>query len=364
MNYSVDSHSMDDRVTTLLPKCSIVIVNTNELHHLKICLPTIISQNYPDFEVIVVDNASQDGSIDYIERAYPQVKVVRNQCNLGYAAANNIGFESASGDYIAVLNPDTKVEPDWLIELVSALEDDRQAAMATPKILLLSNPERINTCGNEITLTGLTFCRGLDQPRRNYPVPETVSAVSGAAFVIRKSVLTHIGGFDESFFIYYEDTDLSLRAILAGYECLYIPTSVIFHNYSFKFSPRKCYFQERNRYYSLLKTLRWPTFFVLLPELLISEVLAWGYAIICSSAHVNNKFQSYVWLVRNINKILTARKKVQNLRSIPDKRLLRQLGCQLSFSQTTNSTLSSILGYTFNPLLFLLGQLSLLATFW
>lgn len=360
----MESLSLTERHFNHLPNCSLVIVNTNELHHLKTSLPSIFRQNYPDCEVIVVDNSSTDGSINYIEQSFPQIKIVRNQENLGYAAANNIGFEHASGDYIAVLNPDTKVEPDWLIELVSALEEDHRAAMATPKILLMEHPERINACGNDITLTGLTFCRGLDQLSETFLEAEDVPAVSGAAFVIRRSVLDQIGGFDESFFIYYEDTDLSLRSLLAGYKCLFVPTSVIFHEYSFKFSPRKCFFQERNRYYSLLKTLRWPTFIVLFPELMISEILAWGYVFLCGPDHVRNKFQSYVWLITNYKNILEGRHRVQSLRKINDKLLLNQLSHQLNFAQTTNSRLGRALESIFNSILFIFSKLSLAVTVW
>lgn len=355
---------MDRKDTVPLPKCSLVIVTYNSLHHLRLCLASIFCQIYPDYEVIIVDNASQDRSNDYIEQTFPQVQIIKNQENLGYGAANNIGFKHASGEYIAVLNPDTKVEANWLVEIISALEADRKAAMATPKILLMEVPDRINACGNEITFSGLTFCRGLDQPSDRYSEAEQVSAVSGAAFVIKRDVLEKIGGFDDSFFLYYEDTDLSLRALLAGYKCLFIPTSVVFHNYSFKFNSRKCFFQERNRYYALLKTLRWPTFFVILPQLLISELLAWSYAIICGPSHMGNKFQSYLWLVRHIGKILTARKKVQNLRNISDRTLLRNLGYQVNFSQTTSPNLGLAFEIILNPILYLLGQLSLLVTLW
>ena len=102
----------------------------------------------------------------------------------------------------------------------------------------MDHPDRINACGNDVTFTGLTFCRGLDQPVAEYTSVERVAAVSGAAFVIRRKVLDEIGPFDESFFVYFEDTDLSLRALLAGHDCLVVPQAIVRHQYIFKLSPQ------------------------------------------------------------------------------------------------------------------------------
>jgi len=347
-----------------LPNCSVVIVNLNGLHHLKRCLPSIFRQDYPEYEVIVVDNASTDGSIEFLAREFPQVMLVRNKENLGYTGANNVGFKHATGKYIAVLNPDTKVEPNWLEELVNALEEDHHAAMATPKILLMDYPEKINTCGNDITFTGLTFCRGLDQQADSYLETEIVSAVSGAAFVIKRCILDHIGGFDENLFMYYEETDLSLRAMLAGYKCLFVPKSIIYHQYVFRFPPGKCFYQERNRYYSLLKTLRWQTFIVLFPELLISEILAWGYVFLFGADHIQSKYRSWVWLIKNRDQILKARQSTQSLRQVDDKTLLNRFTYRLNFSQTTKPFLGRILELIINPLLFILGNISKVLTVW
>lgn len=340
----------------ILPKVSVIIVSTNELHHLKRCLPSIFRQRYPDYEVLVVDNASTDGSVEYVAQEFPRAKIIRNGANLGYTGANNVGFKHASGDYIAVLNPDTQVEPDWLRELVIALQADPRAGLATPKILMMDDPTRLNTCGNEITFTGLTFCRGLDQPAEKYNQLEIVSAVSGAAFVIKRSVLEQIGGFDESFFIYYEDTDLSLRAMLAGYVCLYVPSSVVYHQYTLRFSPRKCFLQERNRYFSLIKTLRWRTLIALLPMLLLSELIAWSYVLLQGPEHVRSKLRSYAWLISNRQQVLEARRRVQCLRRVDDRVLLNRFSHRLTFAQLTNPWIATLLGKMFNPLLFPLGR--------
>lgn len=347
-----------------LPTTSIIIVNTNELHHLRLCLPTVFSQDYPDYEVIIVDNSSTDGSIEYIEQNYPQAKIIRNHANLGYAGANNVGFSHSTGEFIAVLNPDTQVEPGWLKEIAAALLANPQAGLGTPKILLMDSPEHINACGNEITFTGLTFCRGLNESASEFQVPEIVSAVSGAAFVIRKSLLDQIGGFDEQFFIYYEDTDLSLRAMLAGFYCIYVPTSVVYHQYAFRYSAKKCLYQERNRYISLMKIFRWPTLFVMTPTLLIGDFIAWGYSFLRGPEHIVSKYQTYVWLVQNWRLILLARRHTQELRRVQDRAILERFGYNLRFTQTTHPVWAHVLDILFNPVIFLISKIEKTIVAW
>jgi Predicted glycosyltransferases len=337
------------------PLVSIVVVNTSELHHLRRCLPALYGQRYPQFEIIVVDNASTDGSVAWIEEHFPQTHVVRNNHNLGYAGANNVGFEQARGELIAVLNPDTQVDPDWLVEIVEALDAYPRAGLATPKIVQMDRPERINACGNDVTITGLTFCRGLDQPAEAYATTQRVAAVSGAAFVIRKQVLDEIGPFDESFFVYFEDTDLSLRAILAGHECLFVPQSVVRHKYAFKLSPRKCFFQERNRYVALLRLFRWPTIIALAPALLLSEFIVWGYLVLRGPRAMWAKFTSYFAVLAAAGQIVRQRQRVQALRRVSDREILEHFGNRLTLAHTASPWFERLAEAVLNPLVFAVG---------
>ncbi len=346
------------------PRVCIVIVNTNELHHLRKCLPAIYAQDYSNFEVLIVDNVSTDGSLEWVAANFPAARIVRNKSNLGYAGANNVGFDNATGDYVAVLNPDTQVEPAWLKELVGALEADPAAGLATPKIVHMNRPEFLNSCGNEISITGLTFCRGLDQPVSAFSKPEKLSAISGAAFVIRRDVLARIGGFDESFFIYYEDTDLSIRALIAGYDLLYVPTAVVKHLYIFKFSPRKCLFQERNRYSSLLKNLRWPTLLILTPALMLSELIVWGYLCLRGPAHMWAKLKSYFAVLGSAGRILSERKKIQTLRRARDRDITARFGRTLTLAQTASPWIANLASAIFNPLLYLSWAVSRALIWW
>ena len=348
----------------LPPRVSVIIVNTNELHHLTRCLPSVFGQAYANWEVLIVDNGSTDGSLDYVSREFPSAVVVRNGANLGYAGANNVGFRHATGEYLAVLNPDTEVDPNWLTELVAALDAHPTAGLATPKIVMMDDPAHLNTCGNEITFTGLTFCRGLDEPADAFDRLEPVSAVSGAAFLVRRRVLEEIGPFDESMFIYYEDTDLSLRAMLAGYACLYVPTAVVHHKYVFKFTPRKAFMQERNRYVALCKTLRWRTLAVMLPSLLLSEAVAWGYAGLQGPEHALGKLRSYLWLATHVGEILRARRRAQKLRRVGDRAIVRRFGYRLRLARTTNPVAARVIEHAINPLAFALGRMTRAVVTW
>lgn len=314
---------------------SVVIVVYNARRHLSRCVGAVLAQSYPRVEILVVDNASSDGSADEVAARFPQpqVRLVRAGRNLGYAGGNNLGFAHARGDYVAVLNPDTEVESTWLAALVEALEADPAAGLATSKILLFDRRDRINTCGNDVHYTGLAFCRGLGCPATAFTAATTVPAVSGAAFLIRRDLLLWLGGFDERFFLYLEDTDLSWRAALAGFACLFVPDSVVYHHYAVRIDPPKTFYLERNRYLLLLQNCRWATLLLLLPALLLTEVLIWGYVLLRGRAHIGAKLGAYRWLLGRRRQIVRSRRRVQRLRRAGDRSVLRRLDYRLAFDQ-------------------------------
>ena len=141
---------------------SVILVAWNSRTELARCLPSLLAQDYLSYEVIVVDNASTDGTAEWLSRYFPTIGLLCNEENLGFAAAVNQGFALAAGEVLVELNPDTTVEPDWLFPLVEALQAPT-VGLATPRIMLMSQPERINACGNEMSLTGLTFCIGVGE---------------------------------------------------------------------------------------------------------------------------------------------------------------------------------------------------------
>jgi GT2 family glycosyltransferase len=301
-------------------------------------------------EVIVVDNASTDGSASWLAQAHPEVRLTCTSENRGYGAGGNLGTRLARGRYLAFLNPDTTVEPGWLEALLAALEADPQAGLVTSRILLMEDPEHINTCGNDVHISGLTLCRGMGQPRDAFPHLEEVSAVSGAAFAIRKDLFESLGGFDERFFMYMEDTDLSLRARLAGYRCLYAPDSVAYHAYTLRFGPLKTYYQERNRYAMLLKCLRWRTLLTLLPALLLAEMVTWGFVLLRQRRNLGNKLRAYAWLLGHWPEVMQSRRRAQTDRRAGDRILLEATRHALAFEQAGAGPLARAAHALFDPL--------------
>ena len=311
-----------------------------------------------------MDNASTDGSAEKAVMQFPEIQLIRSEENQGFGAGSNLGAANAKGEYLAFLNPDTETSPGWLHPLIQALESNSMIGLATPKILMNDDSRTINTCGNEIHISGITLCRGFGREIYEFDTSEEVGAVSGAAFVIRKELFESLGGFDEDFFLYMEDTDLSVRARLLGYLSLYIPSSVIYHNYSLKLVARKIYFQERNRYLNLLKCFKWGTLFVLLPILLLAEVVTWGYSILRDKDNLMNKIHAYLWVLKHLNIIMDKRQKIQTMRSARDRDLLLIRHPRLDFEQTGDGILSKMAHFVFDPLFNLSKQAVLMFVWW
>lgn len=266
-------------------KVSVIIVTYNSKRYLKLCIGSIMKQDYP-LEIIVVDNCSTDGTVEFIRDNFSFVKIIESKKNLGFGAGNNLGVKYAEGDYLVMLNPDTVVEDGWLKELVKPLKEEK--LITTPKILTY-DASMINTCGIVNHFTGLPFTRDLGSESNVHQKPEYVSGFSGCCFAIRKKDFIAIGGFDENFFLYNEDTDLSWRMHLKGFKILFVPTSVVRHDYTLKVPPEKIYHLEKGRYMILRKYLSWQDFFLLSPSLILVEFLTFGYAIKCGWRGIMNK---------------------------------------------------------------------------
>lgn len=335
------------------PLVSVILVAWNSRTDLARCLPSLMVQRYPNCEMIVVDNASSDGTAAWLAAHFPKVRVLCNQQNIGFAAAVNQAFAAAQGDILVELNPDTTVEPDWLFPLVEALRGERQRGLATARVMLMDEPQRINACGNEMSLTGLTFCIGVGEGSERFRdvTVQSVPAISGAAFAMSRECYEAIGGFDPDYFTYFEDTDLSWRARLAGFEVVLAAQSVVYHDYQFRFSPRKMYWIERNRYLTLLKCLRASTLLRLLPTLLLGEAIAWGYALLRGPATLAAKAHSIGWLVGNLSEIRRRRAIVQAQRQVEDEVLVNAMTTTIRFDQTVKGPLGRWMNRMVEPLL-------------
>jgi GT2 family glycosyltransferase len=240
------------------PLASVIIVNWNGKHLLGECLDSISAQRFRNFEIIVVDNGSRDGSVEFIHERYPGIKVESLAENRGFAGGNNVGMRVASGKYLAFLNNDTRVDPAWLENMLHAAEASPSTiGMWACKILSYEKPEIIDNVGLLLYPDGLGRGKGrLEQDQGQYDQPGEALFPSGCAGLYRKAMLDEVGLFDEEFFAYADDVDLGLRARLAGWGCVLVPSARVYHKYSSSssaYSPRKAFLVERNRILVLLK---------------------------------------------------------------------------------------------------------------
>lgn len=207
---------------------SVVILNFNGRKYMGPCLDSLSTQTYRDFEVIVVDNGSSDGSMDYMKANYPWVKMVRNERNLGFAAGTNVGIKHAQGDYILTLNNDTRADKNFIEHIVKPMAADNKVGMCAPKMLFPDG--RINSVGICLSRSGAAWDRGMfEQDMGQYDSKEEVFGPCGGAALYRREMLAEIGLFDEDFFLYMEDVDLAFRARLAGWKCVYAPNARVYH---------------------------------------------------------------------------------------------------------------------------------------
>lgn len=241
------------------PLVSVIIVNWNGKQLLKECLESLRIQSFKDFEIIVVDNGSSDGSGEFIKVFWPEVRLVELTSNRGFAGGNNAGISIAKGKYLALLNNDTKVDKDWLKNLIEIAEKTPHAGMFASKILSYYKPDIIDNVGLIIYRDCLARGKGrLETDRGQHNALTEALMPSGCAALYKKEMIDEIGVFDEEFFAYADDVDIGLRGRFAGWHCLYVPQAKVYHKYSSSteaYSPMKAFLVERNRIWVMLKYL-------------------------------------------------------------------------------------------------------------
>jgi GT2 family glycosyltransferase len=317
-----EGHESGTPVGRADPRVSLVVVTYNSMPFLPRLVQALRLQSYRDREVVVFDNASSDGSPEFVAAQMPEAVLLRSDRNLGYASGNNAAFARCHGRYVAILNPDTEPQPGWLGGLVAALDADPAIGLATSRIVLDSDRDRINACGMDVHIAGFTTCRGLGEAADRHGSPAEVAAVSGAAFIIRRDLLERIGGFDDEFFMYMEDTDLSWRALLTGTRCRYVPDSVVAHRYALSVPAEKLFLLERNRLQMVLKCYRFRTLICLAPALALAELASWIYAALHGPAHLRAKARALAWVSGHWTDLMRRRRRVQAERAAGDGTLL------------------------------------------
>ena len=211
------------------PRITVVIPNWNGERFLDLCLTSLRRQSFRDFETILVDNASTDSSVEFVERNFPEVRVLSLETNRGFSAAN-LGMRASTAEYVVLLNNDTEQDPGWLEALVRAVEDHPEAGLFATKLVDFYDRRVLDGAGDAMRLSGLPYRLGHgERDRGQFGRAGYVFGACAAAALYRRNVLDEIGLFDEDFVSYCEDGDLSFRAQLAGYRCLYVPDAVVYH---------------------------------------------------------------------------------------------------------------------------------------
>jgi GT2 family glycosyltransferase len=313
-----------------VPLVSVIVVNYNGADDLERCLTALAEDDSgPSAEILVVDNASEDGSLATAKAQaarFPAVRVLESPTNRGYAGAVNLALPEARGRYVAVLNMDIVASPRWLGPLTGFLDRNPAAGAVCPLMVLDEDPDRINAAGQDLNVTGLGFNRWLGEPRdRAGTEPFRVAGLHGGAFVIRRELLGRFGGWDERGFLYHEDVQLSWLLHLVGAEVHLVPASVVRHDYHLTMFPEKLFLLERNRGAMVMTDLRGGTRLALSPLLALTELLMWGYCLIRGPRFLRAKLASYRWIFGERRRIRERRRFIRSLRRRSDWEVLRGL---------------------------------------
>ncbi len=320
-------------------KVSVIIVNWNGVEHLKKCIPTLEKINYPNIEIIFVDNASKDKSLGLINDFAKQmrsrnvkVKIVINKKNLGFAGGNNAALPYITGKYVLLLNNDTKVTKNFIKELVNVIEKNSTVDCVQSKILSMDYPDKLDSVGAYLTNTGFLYHYGYFQKNKlAYDATRDLYTAKGACMMVKKEVIDRIGLFDPDFFAYFEESDFCHRIWLSGGRVMYAPKSVIYHKVGGTSNSMNNAFIQfhsfKNRINSYLKNLGTLELLKILPlHLLLCEVAAISFVPkgrIDLFVAIN---KAMYWNALNLKKTLKKRNKIQHiLRTTPDSKFMKNI---------------------------------------
>jgi len=301
---------------------TIITVTRNHLEHLEDCLKSVMNLGYPRLEIIVADNNSTDGGPEFIQNEFPSVKVLKFGKNYGFAEGNNRAIKQANGDYIFLLNPDTKIEPDCVDKLIKSMEQDRSIGICMPKMLMFNEPSVINSTGiiaNEILQGRDRGAWELDCGQ--YDKEQQIIGACGAAMFIRRNLFERVGYFDRLYFTYYEDLDFSIRAWLAGYRVNFVPEAIVYHKYRpFRKDILNEYIDHRNRFRMMLKNMPLPTLLWMLPKSLYTDTkVIYNHLRGKRLKLAYYRLKALIWNLIVLPDTLIKRVKVQMKRVVKDK---------------------------------------------
>lgn len=248
---------MTNSKLTDYPLVSLITVNWNGKHLLNDCLTSLSRQNYSPYEVIVVDNGSTDGSDDFVRQKFPDIELVQLPENHGFAGGNAEGLKVAKGEFIALLNNDACADEYWIENLIQPMLCDSTVGVCASK-LFVNGTGKLESAGDGLTTWGVGFKRGFEQNPTFYNLQEQVFGASAAGCLYRRKMLEAIGFLDLDFFFNDEDTDLSFRAQLGGWKCIYVPKAIVYHRVNAtigRMTDRHVYFHARNLEFLWLKNM-------------------------------------------------------------------------------------------------------------
>jgi GT2 family glycosyltransferase len=311
------------------PSVSIVIVNFNGREFLRRCLLTLLNTSYPNYDIVVVDNASTDGSVDAIEASFgsdSRIKIVKNHENVGHSEGCNIGARMTKGQYIVFLDSDIEFEAeDWLWELVKVMENDAAVGLAQAKIVLAEDKRCLDYVCVAVDALGTwaaTYGSKEERIKENF---EILAASSGCC-IARRELFNQSGGFDADYFIYDDDTDLSLRVRLMGYRILFVPSAVVIHRGGVLrgVSGQMLYHSSKNRLYTALKNYElrnaWWRFSVLT---FFTFMVSVGFIAVKKNDEAKATMKGLISSIKDFQRIWRKRLLFQSKRRIKDSELIK-----------------------------------------
>lgn len=308
------------------PKTSIIVVNMNGAEHLRECLAALSRQTYGNYEVILVDNGSTDNSVRLVRETFPQVKIVELAENKGFAGGNKVGLDVSEGEYVALVNNDTRASETWMEGLVRTMLEDSCIGICASK-LLLDSLGKLNSAGDGITTAGVGFNRGLGRDAGFYNAMEPVFGGCGAAVLYRRRMLEEIGFLDEDFFLYDEDTDMNFRAQLAGWKCVYVPEAVVYHKgnaTSVRLSDLHVYYHARNLEFVWIKNMPTALMLRFAHHKLVQEIGSFCYLCL-RHAKWAPFFKAKRDAIRMLPGMWEKRGEIQRKRRVPNRYLKKML---------------------------------------
>lgn len=307
---------------------SIIIVNWNGGEIFRNCLKSLKKLKFKDYELIIVDNGSTDGT--------EKLATIRNNENLGFAGGNNQGFEKARGKFVWLLNNDTLVEPDILNKLVDYMERNPDVGVIQPKIRIMDKPTLLDNAGSFLTVSGFLEHWGyLQKDGPEFSKKRDIFSAKGACLFTRQDIIKKVGLFDPDFGSYFEETDFCWRVWLAGYRVQYCPVSEILHKVGFtskRMDPVGTnYASFRNRLCSLIKNLEYKNFYIILLHLILIKVLGIYYLLRLQFDKSMMVWRAITWNIINLKSTFKKRSAVQKLRVVSDADLLKTIIVSWSF---------------------------------